>query len=109
MRYCETVLAYTGRYVAATLAVVTGFAMYGQSNPGGLLYTMFNWVNPLFGGAPIVRFVHHTVTWVFLIFIPIHVYLALRADTLERTGTISSIISGGRFVSSAQDYIDDED
>lgn len=100
--------SYTGLYLVGLVMVVTGFAMYGQSNPGGLIYTLFNWVNPLFGGAPIVRFVHHTFTWVFLIFIPIHVYLALRSDALERTGTISSIISGGRFVSSAEEYIDAE-
>lgn len=98
--------SYTGLYLIGLVMVVTGFAMYGQSNPGGLIYTLFNWVNPLFGGTPIVRFVHHTFSWVFLIFIPIHVYLALRSDALERTGTISSIISGGRFVSSSEEYID---
>lgn len=101
-------ISYTAMYMLGLVMVFTGFAMYGLSNPGGLIHTLFNWVNPLLGGAPIVRFVHHTVTWVFLIFIPIHVYLALRADALERTGTISSIISGGRFVSSSEDYIDDE-
>ena len=99
-------LAYTGMYVAATLAVVTGFAMYGQSNPGGLIYVAFNWVNTLFGGQQVVRFLHHVLTWVFLIFIPIHVYLALRADAIERTGTISSIISGGRFVPRHEEFID---
>ena len=99
-------LSYTGLYLCAALMVLTGFAMYGQSNPGGLIYTAFNWVNPLLGGAPIVRFIHHALTWVFLIFIPIHVYLALRSDTLERTGTVSSIISGGRFVDSSEHYID---
>lgn len=101
-------LSYTGIYLCAALMVLTGFAMYGQSNPGGLIYTLFNWVNPLLGGAPIVRFLHHALTWVFLIFIPIHVYLTLRADTLERTGTISSIISGGRFVDTSEKYIDAE-
>jgi Ni/Fe-hydrogenase b-type cytochrome subunit len=101
-------VSYTGMYLIGLVMVVTGFAMYGQSNPGGLIYTMFNWVNALFGGAPIVRFVHHAFTWLFLIFIPIHVYLALRSDALERTGTISSIISGGRFVSSSEEYIDAE-
>ena len=45
---------------------------------------------------------------VFVIFIPIHVYLTIRSDALERTGTISSIISGGRFVSSDEEYIDAE-
>jgi Ni/Fe-hydrogenase b-type cytochrome subunit len=101
-------MSYTGVYLVTALMVLTGFAMYGQSNPGGLIFTMFNWVNPLFGGAPIVRFIHHVLTWVFLIFIPIHVYLALRADALERTGTISSIISGGRFVDTSEKYIDAE-
>jgi Ni,Fe-hydrogenase I cytochrome b subunit len=36
----------------------------------------------------------------------VHLYLALRADLLERTGTISSIVSGGRFVRSDVEYVD---
>jgi Ni/Fe-hydrogenase 1 B-type cytochrome subunit len=98
--------SYTGMYAVAAIMVVTGFAMYGQANPGGLWYTLFGWVIPLFGGIQIVHFVHHVLTWAFLIFIPIHIYLALRADLLERTGTISSIVSGGRFVRSDVTYVD---
>lgn len=99
-------LTYTLVYAVATISVFTGFAMYGQSNPNGFFYATFNWVNVLLGGAPITRFVHHVATWIFLIFIPIHVYLAIRADHLERTGTISSIISGGRFVDLTETYVD---
>ena len=99
-------LSYTAIYGLSALMVVTGFAMYGQSRPGGLWYTLFGWVIPLFGGIQVVHFVHHVFTWVFLIFLPIHLYLALRADILERTGTISSIISGGRFVRSDVEYVD---
>jgi Ni,Fe-hydrogenase I cytochrome b subunit len=51
--------------------------------------------------------VHHVLTWAFLTFIPIHIYLALRSDLLERTGTISSIFSGGRFVRSDVKYVDE--
>jgi Ni/Fe-hydrogenase 1 B-type cytochrome subunit len=98
--------SYTGMYAVALMQVVTGFAMYGQSRPGGLWYTVFGWVVPLFGGIQVVHFVHHVLTWAFLIFVPIHIYLALRADVLERTGTISSIVSGGRFVRSDVDYVD---
>jgi Ni/Fe-hydrogenase b-type cytochrome subunit len=98
--------SYTGLYAVAIAQVVTGFAMYGQSRPGGLWYTLFGWVVPLLGGIQVVHFVHHVLTWAFLIFIPIHIYLALRADLLERTGTISSIISGGRFVRSDVPYVD---
>jgi Ni/Fe-hydrogenase 1 B-type cytochrome subunit len=98
--------SYTGMYTVAVAQVVTGFAMYGQSRPGGLWYTLFGWVVPLLGGIQVVHFVHHVLTWAFLIFIPIHIYLALRADLLERTGTISSIVSGGRFVRSDVTYVD---
>jgi len=98
--------SYTGMYAIAAAQVVTGFAMYGQSRPGGLWYTLFGWVVPLLGGIQVVHFVHHVLTWAFLIFIPIHIYLALRADLLERTGTISSIVSGGRFVRSDVTYVD---
>lgn len=91
-------LSYTGIYLVATLMVVTGFTLYGQSNPGGLFYSVTNWVVPLLGGLQIVRWIHHVLTWVFLIFIPLHVYLAIRADFLERGGSVSSIITGGRFV-----------
>jgi Ni/Fe-hydrogenase b-type cytochrome subunit len=100
-------LSYTGLYTLAAAQVVTGFAMYGQSRPGGVWYTLFGWVVPLLGGIQVVHFVHHVLTWAFLAFIPIHIYLALRSDLLERTGTISSIISGGRFVRSDIKYVDE--
>lgn len=98
--------SYTAIYGVALVQVVTGFAMYGQSRPGGFWYTLFGWVVPLLGGIQVVHFVHHVMTWLFITFIPIHIYLALRADVLERTGTISSIVSGGRFVRSDVDYVD---
>lgn len=101
-------LSYTLLYGIALVMVVTGFAMYGQSNPDGIFFKMFGWIGPLFGGIQVVRFVHHVLTWVFLIFIPIHVYLAIRADLLERTGTVSSIITGGRFVPADVEFVDDE-
>jgi Ni/Fe-hydrogenase b-type cytochrome subunit len=100
-------LGYTALYGVALLQVVTGFALYGQADPSGFFFRALGWVAPLFGGMPIVRFVHHVATWVFLSFIPIHVYLAMRADLLERGGAISSIISGGRFVPAGQRFIDE--
>jgi Ni/Fe-hydrogenase b-type cytochrome subunit len=100
-------LSYTFLYLVAAIMVATGFTLYGQSNPGGIWYGLTNWMVPVFGGLQIVRWVHHVLTWLFLIFIPIHIYLAIRADLLERTGTISSIVSGGRFVPSDVDFEDD--
>jgi Ni/Fe-hydrogenase b-type cytochrome subunit len=100
-------LSYTGIYLLALLEIATGFAMYGQSNPGGFFYDTFGWVVALLGGLPVVRFVHHVVTWIFLAFIPIHVYLATRSDIMERAGAISSIITGGKFVPAGKHYVDE--
>ena len=100
-------LSYTFMYIVGGIMVVTGFAMYGQSNPGGFIWTLFHWVNGAVGSTQYVRSIHHVTSWVFLIFIPIHVYLALRAEVIERTGTISSIVSGGRFVPKDKQFVDD--
>lgn len=100
-------LSYTAIYAVAAVMVVTGFTLYGQATPGGVIYSLTNWIGPLLGGLPVVRFVHHALTWAFLIFIPIHVYLAIRADHLERTGVISSIVSGGRFVPTHHEFVDE--
>lgn len=99
--------SYTAIYGLGAIMVVTGFALYGQSNPSGFIYGATNWIGALMGGMPVVRFVHHVGTWGFLIFIPVHVYLSIRADLLERTGVMSSIISGGRFVRTDQHFVDE--
>ncbi|HEY8257133.1 MAG TPA: Ni/Fe-hydrogenase, b-type cytochrome subunit [Gemmatimonadales bacterium] len=100
-------LSYTGIYAVAAIQVITGFAMYGQSNPGGFFFRAFGWLGVALGGMQVVRLVHHVATWVFCAFVPIHVYLAMRADLLERGGSISSIISGGRFVPAGQKFVDE--
>lgn len=92
--------AYTGLYLIVITMVVTGFSLYGQSNPGGFIFGAFAWVPSLFGGLQSVRLVHHALMWAFLIFLPIHVYLTIRADYMERAGGVSSMLTGGRFVAS---------
>ena len=99
-------LSYTLTYLVAFLMVVTGFTMYGQANPGGFIHEATAWIAPLLGGMPTVRLLHHVLTWYFLIFVPIHVYLTIRSDLLERSGTVSSIVSGGRFVPTDRHFID---
>lgn len=97
---------YTVAYMMAVIMVVTGFALYGQSNPGGLIFSSFGWVSTLLGGLQRVRLVHHTLTWAFVLFIIFHVYFAIRADYVERVGIISSIITGGRVVAVNETYED---
>jgi Ni/Fe-hydrogenase 1 B-type cytochrome subunit len=100
-------LSYTAIYALVLIHVLTGFGMYGMANPGGLVHTLFGWVGPLFGGIQYARFWHHILTWALVAFIPLHVYLAFRADVVDREGEMSSIFSGGRFVRSDIAFEDD--
>jgi len=100
-------ISYTGIYVLALVQVVTGFFLYGLATPGGFFFNTFGWVGTLLGGAQVVRFVHHSVTWLWLMFIPVHVYLSVRADVLHKESTVSSIISGQRTVRADVEFVDD--
>lgn len=102
-------LSYTFFYVVMLVLIVTGFALYGQYSTSGLWYRTVGWIVPLLGGLQVTRLIHHVLTWIVLTFVPIHVYLALRAEILERTGTISSIVSGGRYVRTDLHYADQPD
>jgi len=99
---------YTGIYALALTHVVTGFYMYGLSNPGGFFFQSFGWVGAALGGAQVARFLHHILTWVWLIFLPIHVYLTVRADVVHHESRVSSIISGGRYVRADVDFVDEQ-
>lgn len=89
---------YTLIYAIGLFQIITGFGLYGMSNPGGFFATTLGWVGPAFGGWQVVRLLHHAMLWVWLIFLPVHVYLVLRSAVLDRAGTLSSIFTGGRFV-----------
>ena len=89
-------VAYTGIYGVGLVAMLTGFALYALYAPDYWLFHYLIWFDRTVG-IQYIRLAHLLVMWVFLIFIPIHFYLAIRADTVEREGGISSIVSGGRW------------
>ena len=98
--------AYTLLYLVVVVMAITGFTMYGQSNPEGAIFRFFSWVPPLLGGLQGVRLVHHLLTWYFIIFALVHVYFVIRSDYVERVGRVSSMITGGRYVSTDEQYDD---
>jgi Ni/Fe-hydrogenase 1 B-type cytochrome subunit len=89
-------VAYTAIYGVGLAAMLTGFALYALYAPDLWLFQYLIWFDQLIG-VQYLRLAHLLLMWVFLAFIPIHVYLSVRADTVEREGAISSIISGGRW------------
>ncbi len=100
-------LNYTLVYLLAFTEVLTGFIMFGMAWPTGTIYSLTYWLVPWFGGIQVVRFLHHAITWFFCIFIPAHVYLSFRADVVEGGGTVSSIVTGGRFFEAEHHYEDE--
>ncbi|HZV80855.1 MAG TPA: cytochrome b/b6 domain-containing protein [Geobacteraceae bacterium] len=89
-------VAYTGIYLVGCAAIFTGFSLYGMYAPDHWIFGHILWLNHLIG-SQYVRIIHLATMWIFLAFIPIHIYLSIRADTVEREGAISSIFSGGRW------------
>jgi len=77
--------------------VITGFAMFGRSNPGGFWDKLFGWVIPMLGGEYQVHRWHHIVAWIIVLFVVIHVYMVIREDILEKNGEVSSMVNGNRF------------
>ncbi len=79
------------------LQVMTGLALIADTS-SWWFPKMFLWVRDLLGGDIPTRYVHHILTWVFMAFVVIHVYLVLFHDFLEARGEVSAMISGYKFV-----------
>jgi Ni/Fe-hydrogenase 1 B-type cytochrome subunit len=80
--------------------IATGFAMYGETNPGGFWSKLFGWVIPLCGGSYQVHQWHHGFAWGILIFILIHIYIVVLDSIYLDNGMVGSIFTGRKYVRS---------
>jgi Ni/Fe-hydrogenase 1 B-type cytochrome subunit len=82
--------------LAFAFQTATGFALYSPTS--GLRIThIFDWIVPLMGGDGNVRFWHHAVLWIFVLFMIVHVYLVFYDDYVEGGGEMSAMVSGWKF------------
>lgn len=94
--------------LGSIIMVLTGFRLYTEPQPESFFGQMFAWVPVLFGDASFsVRSWHHIVAWVFITFIVVHVYMAIRDDYMHRNGTLSSIFTG--YKTESKDAVNDGD
>jgi len=77
--------------------IVTGFALFGESNPGGFWDGLFGWVIPLLGGGARTHMWHHLASWGFLVFAILHVYIVMLDARQYRNGLLISMITGRKF------------
>lgn len=86
-------VTYIGLYVLFVLQIATGFALYSQPYHDGWLNVGFGWIIAAFGAQP-VRLVHDLIMYLIIAFTIHHVYSAVLIDIEERSGLVSSIITG---------------
>ncbi|MFO1053652.1 MAG: Ni/Fe-hydrogenase, b-type cytochrome subunit [Planctomycetota bacterium] len=79
------------------LQILTGLALFGSSDPGGFYDSAFGWVVPLFGGLFRTHMWHNLLSWLFAVFVILHVYIVVLDDRQYRNGLISSMVSGAKF------------
>ncbi|MCL1095294.1 Ni/Fe-hydrogenase, b-type cytochrome subunit [Shewanella kaireitica] len=90
-------VTYFAISVVAFLICVTGLVLYANvyhQGLGGMIGGMANWVTMMMGGLAPVRIWHHYFTWVFIIFVVIHVYMAVWTGIRFKHNSVDSIVSG---------------
>lgn len=99
-------LSYSAVYLMAGLQVITGLALYGLYNAHSGFWRRLefpiSWL-----GAPNVLLIHYLIMLLFWVFVVLHIYLVIRADTLDRNGGLSSMLSGGVWLRRRSRPVDD--
>ena len=87
-------LAYLFTGFAIIFTALTGAAVY-HGRPF-LIFPVdsFRWVNTLLGGESYTRIWHILTMWYFIIFVLIHVYLAITISMINKDRTFTSIFTG---------------
>lgn len=92
---------YTGTGLLTLFQVASGFALYAPMSDSSFA-GLFAWMLPLFGSEQNLRLFHYAVTWLFGIFVFIHVYLVMYHDYVEGHGVLTSIVGGWKFIERKQ-------
>jgi Ni/Fe-hydrogenase 1 B-type cytochrome subunit len=87
--------AYLGLFCLYIVMILTGFALYAEHAPGGIMYTL---LRPMYSFSNQgLRLTHHLSMWFIFGFIINHIYSAWLMDIKEHGGEISSMFSGYKF------------
>jgi Ni/Fe-hydrogenase 1 B-type cytochrome subunit len=77
--------------------IVSGFTLYSEHAPGGVLHSLLGWITTLVSNQSL-RLIHHSFMWLLIGFVINHVYSCWLMDIKERGGIISSMFSGYKSV-----------
>jgi Ni/Fe-hydrogenase 1 B-type cytochrome subunit len=95
-------VAYVGLYAMIFIISLTGLILYVNCYQGGgiglFLYDYMRPIEAMMGGLAMVREIHHIVMWGILIFLPIHIYMAIFNSIMGKEGSLDAIFSGYKFL-----------
>ena len=86
-------VTYLVLFLMFAVQIFTGLALSALPSQEGVVWAVSGWVFAV-ASIPTVRLVHHLVMWLTLGFVVHHVYSAVLMDVVERSGIISSMVSG---------------
>lgn len=92
-------VTYAIFYVLLVLIALTGWLLYGanyHAGLGGFAYYTLGFLYPVFGGLAGLRSWHHWLALAILLFVVVHVYMAIWNAVQNRDGTIENMIVGFR-------------
>jgi Ni/Fe-hydrogenase 1 B-type cytochrome subunit len=90
-------MTYVAISFVALIICITGLVLYANVyhlGVGGMLGDVSAWITALCGGLAPLRIYHHYLTWAFIIFVVIHVYMAVWAGIRFKHNSVDSIVSG---------------
>jgi Ni/Fe-hydrogenase 1 B-type cytochrome subunit len=88
--------AYVVLFALYILMILTGFTLYSQYAPSGIMSRSLGFMSLLISNQG-MRLVHHLSMWLIAGFVVNHVYSAVLMDIKEHDGEISSIFSGFKY------------
>lgn len=88
--------AYLALFLLYILMILTGFSLYAEHAPGGIMHKTLGFMYSLFSSQG-MRLAHHFSMWMIFGFIINHIYSAWLMDIKEHGSEISSMFSGYKF------------
>jgi len=92
--------AYFGLFLLYWFMILTGFAMYAEHAPGGVMHSLLKPVYLIFATQQ-MHLYHHLTMYLIIGFVINHIYSAWFMDIKEKGGEISSMFSGYKFTTSS--------
>ncbi len=89
--------AYGGFYLMILILVITGLILYVHVFHDGLsalIYIPMRFIEELVGGLAVARMLHHVTMWGVILFILVHIYLAIFNAIFGKEGGMDAIFSG---------------